>query len=101
MGDVLRVYSAARRSIAQVYAHDAFRRRGTKIACRISHASRKWARELMEMFEVIEDDDGGVSLADAAPWWTSRPGRRRNIFKDCANARASRTLTCYFLITSA
>ena len=67
MGDVLRVYSAARRSIAQVYAHDAFRRRGTKIAVASRTHRGKWARELMEMFEVIEDDDGGVSLADAAP----------------------------------
>jgi magnesium-dependent phosphatase 1 len=68
MGDVVRVYAAARRSIAQVYTHDAFRRRGTKIAVASRTHRGKWARELMQMFEIIEDEDGvSVSLADCAP----------------------------------
>ena len=29
----------------------------------------------MEMFEVIEDDDGSVSPPTRRLWWTSRPGQ--------------------------
>lgn len=85
-GEVVGVYPAARASMSLVREHEKFKLRGTQIAFASRTHRGKWARWLMDAFE-LED---GVSMSRAASWVDIASGSKVHHFarlRDLSRAR--------------